>query len=179
MAIFLALKIIASKTWFYSVNMWKKYDDPRPYSTVGGFAVHPDGSFPILHRSNNVRSVRNCWSLPTGNCEIGKSMTDQFATELDEELGLHMTNAAPIPIGWYENISKETDNWWHWIIHIYVVRVDEATSYINREPEKHDNILRVTLPKLKYMMDNGETFAPHHAEFFIQHWNELTAAIKA
>lgn len=155
--------------------MWKKYDDPRPYSSVGGFIVTPSGKFPILHRSNEVRSVKNCWSLPTGNCEVGKLMTDQLITELHEELGLTAV-ANPIPIGWYENISQEPDNWWHWIMHIYVLHVHEFTPK-NCEPKKHDQIKMITLDDLDAMIKSGEHFAPRHAEFFLGHWSEIKRAI--
>lgn len=152
---------------------WKKYDDARPYSTVGGFAIDAHGCFPIMHRSNAVRSVRNCWSLPTGNCEIGVDMVDQFKIELKEELNI---DAAPYAeaIGWYDNISKETDNWWHWIVHVVAVPVVSLEHIVNREPLKHDQIICIDLDGLYRMIDDHQVFAPHHAEFFVANRQRIT-----
>lgn len=147
--------------------MWKKFDDPRPYCAVGGFAIDSEGNFPIMHRSQNVRSVRNCWSLPTGNHELDCQMSAQFNNELQEELNI-VPVGETINLGWYDNISKETENWWHWVMHLMVVRVETLETLVNKEPHKHDEIRVISLPELYKMIERGDHFAPGHVNFFVQ-----------
>lgn len=105
-------------------------------------------------------------------------MKDQFNTELSEELGLEPFGDT-VNIGWYDNVSKETENWWHWVVHIVVVRVSSLDTITNKEPHKHDEIRCVSLNELYGMISCGVKFAPGHAEFFVAHREQISAAFRA
>jgi ADP-ribose pyrophosphatase YjhB (NUDIX family) len=121
---------------------WKKFEEARPYVTVAGFAVDSKGRFPIIYRGPNVRSVKNCWSLPSGLHEVGLTMEQQFCVELGEELNLEADSSRAYKIGTYENIL-ELDRW-HWIINNFAVPVKTLDTIVNKEPDKHPEIRIVT-----------------------------------
>lgn len=116
-----------------------EYPSKRPYVTVSGFAYDDNLNFPILYRSDKVRSAKNCWSLPSGLHEIGMRMEDQFCTELQEELNLNPIASSALHVGVYENIAA--CDGFHWVIHIFVVRVKSLATLINKEPDKHSRIM--------------------------------------
>jgi ADP-ribose pyrophosphatase YjhB (NUDIX family) len=146
---------------------WKKFDDPRPYVTVSGFALF-HGKAPLLYRSNNVRSAKNCWSVPSGLHEVGRTMGEQFARELFEELGLVWANAPRCDfIHAYENISSADR--WHWVINILSLHVRGFDSLVNREPDKHSEIRLVTFDELHNLLfDPKVNWAPNLANALIE-----------
>jgi ADP-ribose pyrophosphatase YjhB (NUDIX family) len=105
------------------------------------------GDFYLLHRSINVRSARNCWSLPSGLHEVGLSVQAQFAQEIREELNLEPIVEKFAHIGFYENIRPDGDDrpGWHWCIHVMAMRVISLDSFVNKEPDKHDEVARVNI----------------------------------
>jgi len=134
---------------------WKKFDEPRPYATIGGIAFDDHGRLPILYRGPNIRSAKNCWSLVTGLHEVGLTAAEQFAAELKEECGVEacFDTFDPINIGFFENIAPEIENapndpQWHWIIHITALRVKTLETFVNKEPDKHPEHRIVTLEEL-------------------------------
>jgi ADP-ribose pyrophosphatase YjhB (NUDIX family) len=109
-----------------------------PNVATSGFAIDPDGHFPIIWRGPNVRSAKNCWSLPSGLHECGYTLPQQLAIELKEELCLDADYEKAVSLGVYENIAV-VDNW-HWVIAAYAIPVKTLLTLVNREPEKHPEI---------------------------------------
>lgn len=94
----------------------------------------------IMHRSNNVRSAKNVWSIPTGEHEIGETIQTCAFRELYEEYGL--VGQSLKPLHQYENIAgDEEPPHYHWVITIYKIFVEDVTKAINKEPDKHDEML--------------------------------------
>lgn len=127
------------------LNTWKRFDEPRPYAVTGGFAFDGSGHFPIMFRGPGVRSARNSWSLVTGLHETGLTLAEQFAVELEEELGLEADPSTAVNIGFFENIAPELESHpeetqWHWVIHILGVKVKTLETMKNKEPQKHPEI---------------------------------------
>lgn len=124
-------------------NGWFKFDAPRPYVTVSGFAVDDCGRFPILFRGPNVRSAKNCWALPSGLHEVGKTLEEQFIAELAEELNLEGVPGSGQPLFTYENIvpgEAGAGGGWHWVIVVMKVRVVSLDTLRNSEPDKHTKV---------------------------------------
>lgn len=131
-------------------SSFKKFDHPRPYVTVIGFAVDSQGKFPIFFRSEKVRSARLAWSMPSGLHEVGLKHEQQFAVELAEELNLEAIHGTCKKIGFYEAIiygNKGEDNW-HWVLLLLAIRVKTLATLANKEPEKHSQIKLVTAKEL-------------------------------
>jgi ADP-ribose pyrophosphatase YjhB (NUDIX family) len=128
---------------------WNSFDDPKPYCVVSGFAYDSKGFFPLLWRGPNVRSAKNCWSIPSGLHESGLTLEQQFITELNEELGLRAIKGTADLIGAYENIAS--DESWHWTIFIFTARVKDM-NFVNKEPDKHPKIETVHYSKLSELV---------------------------
>lgn len=152
-----------------SGGTWKKFDDARPYMAVSGIAVDRHGNFPILYRSDKVRSAKNSWSLPSGLHEVGRSLAGQFAEELEEELNLQCMPSRAKISHVYENIAgiewadqPDLDVWppkenrlmveggdsWHWVIALLVIPVKTLSTLVNKEPDKHSEIRVVNMTEL-------------------------------
>ena len=124
---------------------WKKFDDARPYTSVIGLIVGPDGKMIVQHRSNGVRSAKNAWSLPSGLHEVGLTMPKQFCTEALEELDVHVIPESVEFVDCFEAILPEDQ--WHWVLHLFIAYSPD-TTFTNKEPDKHDVIDRLTLEAL-------------------------------
>jgi ADP-ribose pyrophosphatase YjhB (NUDIX family) len=124
---------------------WRTGPDGQPEGvpnvTTSGFAIDPEGFFPIIYRGPHVRSAKDCWSLPSGLHECGYTLPQQLAIELKEELGLDADWNRAVPLGFYENLAQ-VDNW-HWVIAVYAIPVKTLDTLINREPEKHPEMRKV------------------------------------
>lgn len=115
------------------------FDAPRPYTSLCVIAVDRHGRIPVLYRGGNVRSAKNCWSLPTGLHEVGLTAEEQAQVELTEELGISCLAKHMRQVGMYENISVEDS--WHWVIQVFVVpTLSNLDTLENKEPEKHDEV---------------------------------------
>ena len=117
-------------------SLWKTLDRPHPHVTTSGIAFDADGNFPLLYRSDQVRSAKNCWSFPSGLHEVGLTLHEQFYNELEEELNLILLDS--ITHGVYENIAAVDD--WHWVIAFLSGRVETLGSLTNKEPDKHSEV---------------------------------------
>jgi ADP-ribose pyrophosphatase YjhB (NUDIX family) len=126
---------------------WKSFAEPRPYVTVSGFAYDSNGTFPLLYRSDKVRSAKNCWSLPSGLHEVGLTFEEQFAAELKEELNLEPVTGKGHLVGIYENIAVIDS--WHWCIVMMAMQVKTLDTLVNKEPERHSAIQRVHFNRLQ------------------------------
>lgn len=116
-----------------------KFDEPRPYVNIMGFAYDQHGKFLVIHRSDKVRSARNVWSFPGGLHECGDSFAERFATECHEEFGLYVMPTKFRIIGVYEAVMNGTNEPnWHWVNLLCAAQVVSFRDLGNREPEKHD-----------------------------------------
>ena len=131
-------------------DQFNKFDRPRPYVTVIGFAVDGEGRFPIFFRSDKVRSARNAWSMPSGLHEVGLFLEEQFKAELNEELGLEALPDTFKQLGVYEAIvfDRPGEPNWHWVLVLSMVEVKTLATLVNREPEKHSDVKLITLDEL-------------------------------
>lgn len=134
---------------------WKEPAVPR--HVIQMLVVDKNYRVLIMHRSNNVRSARNVWSIPTGEHEIGETIQSCAIRELYEEYGLKGTSI--LLLHQYENIAgDEQPPHYHWVLSIYAVSVEDVRAAINREPDKHDLMKFVDIEK--------ELMQP---EFFSEH----------
>jgi ADP-ribose pyrophosphatase YjhB (NUDIX family) len=119
-------------------SQWKYPVVPR--HAVQMLVYDKNKKFILMHRSNNVRSARNVWSIPTGLHDIGETVSQTIYRELIEECGLTALDYELL--GQYENIAGDPDatKQYHWVLSIYAVQVEDVTKMVNVEPEKHDEL---------------------------------------
>lgn len=158
------------------INNWNSFQDPRPYVTVSGFVVDNEGNFPLLHRSNLVRSARNAWSLPSGLHEVGFTGPEQFENEIREELGLTPVKGACQFVGVYENIRPDGQDvpGWHWFIAVYVQKVVTLDTLVNKEPHKHDAI---EIANYQSPWVQNKIWAPKLEPFLLENHHQIFNAI--
>jgi ADP-ribose pyrophosphatase YjhB (NUDIX family) len=138
----------------------KKFDEPRPYPVVMGI-VHDGERLLVIHRSKTVRSAPDAWSVPTGLHEWGETLSDQLQTELMEEFNLTLLKAPIAPAYTYESISPNGDGW-HWVIMVFLAKVETFGAIVNNEPDKHDQFKLLTFREFNDMVfDDGVTWTPN------------------
>jgi ADP-ribose pyrophosphatase YjhB (NUDIX family) len=142
-----------------------------PHVTVAGIVFDGTGRLPLQHRSNAVRSARNCWSLPTGLHEERLTLEQQLAKELDEELNLKMLPGS-FQVGTYENIA--IGDGWHWVITVLAVRVRTLDTIVNREPNKHDDMITVHVNDFN---PASYAWSPGLGDFLAAYWQKARSAI--
>jgi len=149
-----------------SSTLWKQPAVPR--HVIQMLIVDDRGRFLLMHRSNNVRSARNVWSIPTGTHELGETIINCLARELKEEFHLEAKRVAILDQ--YENIAGDTDpppelieevrsktdltdedaikalaceymEQYHWVLTVYLVEVKDVTKAVNKEPDRHDQMI--------------------------------------
>lgn len=154
---------------------WNSFTEPRPYVTVSGIAIDGMGRFAMLHRSEKVRSARNCWSLPSGLHEVGLTLEQQFAQELKEEMGLEAFPNLSKVVGHYENIRPDGPDLpgWHWVIFVLVMRVKTLDTLVNSEPDKHD---KIEVTHYLEPWQKGRQWAPKLGEFLAANERKLIEA---
>ncbi len=161
---------------FLKLN-WKIFPNAVPVPVVAGFVVDPQGRFPMLHRSDKVRSAPNRWSLPSGLHDVGETQAAAFCRELGEEIEIiaHPDDVVHFPA--YENIPGDG---WHWVISIMVVPTRTLDTFVNKEPDKHDQVefFSYALLERPHAFANGLTLDPALAAWFIQHGKAVHALIK-
>lgn len=150
---------------------WNVRQDEHPHVSVSCFAVDHNGNFPVLWRSDKVRSAKNCWSIPSGLHEPGYTAPNQMCIELEEELGLKPMASTARFIGVYENIAA-CDSW-HWVILIYAIGVESLDKIINKEPDKHSEIRIMSFDEAL----NLDPWAPYLKEAFVQNADIIRKAI--
>lgn len=155
-------------------DKWKQPAVPR--HVVQMFIVDQFGKLLLMHRSNNVHSARNVWSIPTGTHEIGESVATTIQRELMEEYGLHAQQHRLI--SQYENIAGDLDHpddpQYHWVLSLFAVRVTDVTMAINREPEKHDKMEFVPLSILEDDVAFLEKYQFHKSlHYHLPHWPKI------
>ena len=119
---------------------WRQLAEPTPVHSLQMLLIDRDDRLLLMHRSATVRSARNVWSFPSGIHEIGETMFNACARELQEELKLDPVPGAMMHLGCYENIMPEPEEPWHWILSVIAVVVPDVTKFVNTEPDKHDEI---------------------------------------
>jgi ADP-ribose pyrophosphatase YjhB (NUDIX family) len=155
---------------------WRTCEDlptPAPYVTTSGFAVDPHGNFPLIYRGPNVRSAKNCWSLPSGLHECGFTLAQQFAVELGEELNLEADPTRGKIIGVYENIAAVDK--WHWVIAVLVMPVKTLDTMVNKEPDKHPEMRRAHYTQLTEIL--GLNWAPQLGPFIQENASAIRKSI--
>jgi ADP-ribose pyrophosphatase YjhB (NUDIX family) len=131
--------------------------DPRPHLTVGALLIDDQDRTLIMHRSNKVRSAKDCWSLPTGLLDHGESIETAIAREVEEELGLRVKQiGAMTTVG-----ENQPGDGFHWVLIYRVAYVDDVSRYVNAEPDKHDKIRTMKLSELRNaIMKKSLKFSP-------------------
>lgn len=150
-----------------------------PHFTVSGFAYDRDAFFPILYRSDKVRSAKNAWSIPSGLAELGLNSAQQFAVELKEELGLEVLDVHETKLhGYYENIvcNKLGEDNWHWVIGVLSVQVKTLDTLINTEPHKHSEIRKISAVDFD---PRSLVWTPGLGEWMNSHWRAVQRHILA
>ena len=110
-----------------------------PHVGVMGFLFDEAFRFPILFRGPNVRSVKNCWSIPAGLHENGLTMPEQLAVEGMEEVGAAVSIVTNHRyLGAYENIVKDEN--WHWVMNVLALYPVDLQYVTNMEPDKHTEV---------------------------------------
>jgi ADP-ribose pyrophosphatase YjhB (NUDIX family) len=122
-----------------------------PY-TVAQMLVTDGDRVLIIHRSNNVRSAKNIWSLPSGLHDIGERLVECAKRELLEEFNLQPQSTHFV--GYYENIVLNEADAFHWVISTFVLHVENFDSIINREPDKHDEFKFVPVSECETLADD-------------------------
>lgn len=117
---------------------WNVITRALPYVTVCIIPFDKTRKFPIIWRTENVRSAKNQWSLPTGLHEPGFTLGEQACNELNEELGLTGNPDTWRFLTTYENILPK-DNY-HWVISMGTIAVRSLGELTNKEPDKHGEI---------------------------------------
>ena len=154
---------------------WKQFDVPRPQVVVSGFAVNSKGEFPILWRTDKVRSAPNCWSLPSGLHEVGLTKAQQFSNELEEELGLIPNSEICLNLGSYENILPEEG--WHWSLDVLAIPVLDGVI-TNKEPDKHDPIKWATADEIfRLALEPVRGFQPALSKWIINNQKDILQAL--
>lgn len=139
------------------IPQWK--DPAVPRHVIQMLIMDSCGKVLIMHRSNNVRSARNVWSIPSGEHDIGETIQTCAARELHEEYGLDMLNMTILDQ--YENIAgDEAPPHYHWVVSIYGVLVKDVTAAMNKEPDKHDIMKFVSQEELIPQFFNEHKFHP-------------------
>lgn len=112
-----------------------------PRHVVQMVVVDPNERLLLMHRSDKVRSARNVWSLPSGLQELGDTCIATACRELEEEFDLDTLEAKLLDQ--YENIAGDADatEQYHWVISLFLIRVADVTKAVNREPDKHDQMI--------------------------------------
>lgn len=132
---------------------WKEPAVPR--HVIQMLVVDMNDNVLFLHRSDKVRSAKNVWSIPSGEHDIGETVHACASRELEEEYGLTVIDSYILTQ--YENIAGDlTPPHYHWVISIYKVIVDDVHKAVNKEPDKHDQMLIVNIS------DIGPTFFDEH-----------------
>lgn len=142
-----------------------------PHVTVAGIVFDSTGRIPLQHRSDQVRSAKNCWSLPTGLHEERLTIETQLSNELSEELNLKMLPGS-FQVGTYENIA--ICDGWHWVITVLVARVQTLDTIINKEPHKHDDMITVHVNEFN---PANYQWSPGLGEFLNNFWPKARTAI--
>ncbi len=141
-------------------SFWKS--PAVPQHVLQMFVYDKSGRVLVMHRSEKVRSARNVWSIPTGTHEIGESAAECITRELHEEF--HLDAKRIRLLDQYENIAgDEAPPHYHWVLSVYGVLVDDVTAAINKEPDRHDQMIFVPIVDLL----DEEFFLGHafHASF--------------
>jgi ADP-ribose pyrophosphatase YjhB (NUDIX family) len=136
---------------------WKEPAVPR--HVIQMLVIDMEDNILFLHRSNKVRSAKNVWSIPSGEHDIGETVHACACRELQEEYGLTVIDSHILKQ--YENIAGDAEPpHYHWVISIYKVIVDDVHKAVNKEPDKHDQMLIINADKLDISFFDTHQFHP-------------------
>jgi ADP-ribose pyrophosphatase YjhB (NUDIX family) len=145
---------------------WKMNKEPIPQHAVQVVPIDVLLRVLMMHRSEKVRSARNVWSFPSGLHDIGETMEACATRELEEEYGLKPI--AFCQLGTYENIGgdSDSDEQYHWVINVLGALVADCNAAVNKEPEKHDQMMVASLPAIANLNFGTHPFHPSFQEWF-------------
>jgi ADP-ribose pyrophosphatase YjhB (NUDIX family) len=96
----------------------------------------------LIYRGERVRSVKNCYAIPSGLLEHGESFTDCIVREMQEEIGVSYDHGTDGPINFHAIYRNIPGDGYDWVIGIWSVAIRGLdTRASNAEPDKHDFIL--------------------------------------
>lgn len=158
-------------------TQWKTMPGNWPYVATSAIIVDDNDDIILLHRSDKVRSAKNAWSLPSGLAEIGIGVKEQMEVEAFEELNLTIQPHRTKQLFFYENITP-TDGF-HWLIVVFGMRVKNFNDFINREPDKHDEVKRLSIHALASMITEQELWAPNLAANLINNIESIRHYVRS
>ena len=135
---------------------WRQLAEPTPVHSLQMLLIDRDDRLLLMHRSATVRSARNVWSFPSGIHEIGETMFNACARELQEELKLDPVPGAMMHLGCYENIMPEPEEPWHWILSVIAVVVPRPGATLDGTAlvaALKDRIAHFKVPKRVHVVD--------------------------
>lgn len=119
-----------------------------PHFTVMAIPIDPGTTeVALLQRGANVRSAKNCLSTPAGLLEHGEDFVDGLIRELNEELRLDPQDIIAVR---FRNIYRnQNGDGFDWVIGVWEVSVDDLRhKVVNAEPDKHDDLVFMTIEQL-------------------------------
>jgi 8-oxo-dGTP diphosphatase len=104
--------------------MAREFPD-RPVVAVGAIVFDRDGQVILVRRGQ--APMAGAWSLPGGAVEIGESLTDAVAREVEEETGLSVEVGERVEV--VEHVSRDADGRvvFHYVIVDFVCLVSGGT----------------------------------------------------
>ncbi len=99
----------------------------------------------LLKKNDRQKLWGGKWMPPWGTLEFGEDPEMTLVRELKEELDINVTSFEVV------GIKKILIDWVHWMGIYYLVEV-ENEDYKNKEPEKHEEIARISQEQLPNML---------------------------
>lgn len=121
--------------------------------TVSFYCHDGDGNYVIHKRGQNCRDEQGTWSFGGGGLEFNETLTDAVVREVKEEFGADALEYTCL--GFDEKFRTHEGVATHWIGFRYVVLVDREKVF-NNEPDKHDELMWVTLDNLPNPLHSQE-----------------------
>ena len=98
----------------------------------------------LVKRSASKTFYPDVWDLPGGHIEAGESPKTTLVRELEEELGIIVTDLEPL--GTFEDVQK----YGPYECHVFLVIAWRGNPF-NRQPEEHSEIRWVTVEDTRHL----------------------------
>jgi mutator protein MutT len=121
--------------------------------------LRTDDRILLCHRSPTRESYPNVWDLPGGHIEPGESAPQALARELQEELGIQISEPTQPPLS---TLRMDTCDLYIWLID------DWTGTAHNAAPDEHDDLAWVQTHDL-------DTLTLAHPEYLALFTTALTA----
>jgi len=113
--------------------------------TISFYCHDGEGNYVIHRRNKNCRDEWGCWDFGGGGLKFNEKLDDGVVREVEEEYGTKPLKVEFMGVDEVFRTHEGTRT--HWISFRYKVLVDR-NSVRNNEPEKHDELMWVTLQSL-------------------------------